>query len=224
MNVVARRRGWLLSGLGVGVAVLHLLALLALGPGWMDPDAPGPGAHAQRFELRNVAAPIPAAVPPAHEAAAPPAAPREGQPAAAVDRPRVQRNMAPTASADLPNAQPSAAGIPADPESALDAAAHAAAAAAAATEVPVYATRLPPAGQWRYRLQRGLMVGEADLQWTPRDGAQYAMLLTGRVAGVTMLEWASQGQLDDAGVAPERLAIRRRGRDRQAVKDRKSVV
>ena len=217
MSAVARRRGWLLSGIGVGVAGLHLLALLALGPGWIDPDAPGPGPHAQRFELRDVVAPIPAAVPPAHETPAVPAAPREGQRAAAIDRPRVQRNTAPMASADLPNAQPLAVGIPAEPESVIDAAARAASVAAAATEVPVYVTRLPPAGHWRYRLQRGLMVGEADLQWAPREGAHYEMLLTGRVAGVTMLEWASQGQLDAAGVAPERLAIRRRGRDRQAV-------
>jgi hypothetical protein len=90
-------------------------------------------------------------------------------------------------------------------------------AAASPVDVPVYATRLPPAGRWRYRLQRGVVVGEAELEWAPLADAHYALRLQGRVAGVTLLDWASQGQLDAAGVAPERFAVRRRGRDRQAV-------
>ena len=102
-------------------------------------------------------------------------------------------------------------------ESEIDSAGDVLAGAPEVAAVPVYATRLPPAGQWRYRLQRGLVSGEAELAWAPQGNEHYELHLTGRVAGVTMLEWASQGRLDAAGVAPERLAIRRRGRDRQAV-------
>lgn len=83
-------------------------------------------------------------------------------------------------------------------------------------DVPVYATSLPPAGRWRYRLQRGLVVGEADLEWAPSHEGGYALHLQGRVAGVNLLEWASQGLIDAAGIAPERFALRRRGRDSQA--------
>ena len=82
--------------------------------------------------------------------------------------------------------------------------------------MPVYATRLPPAGRWRYRLQRGLAVGEADLRWELLADARYELQLEGRVAGVTLLDWVSQGRIDAAGMAPERFAVRRRGRDRQA--------
>jgi len=88
--------------------------------------------------------------------------------------------------------------------------------AGAAVEVPVYATRLPPAGQWRYRLQRGPVQGEAALEWAPQADAGYTLRLQGRVAGVTTLDWASQGQFDIAGMAPERFAVRQRGRDRHA--------
>jgi Protein of unknown function (DUF3108) len=83
-------------------------------------------------------------------------------------------------------------------------------------EIPVYATRLPPPGQWRYRLQRGLAAGIAALRWAPQGDARYELHLQGQVAGVTLLDWASQGQLDAAGLAPERFAVRRRGRDAQA--------
>ena len=50
----------------------------------------------------------------------------------------------------------------------------------------------------------------------PQSGARYELHLEGRVAGLTLLDWVSQGQLDAAGVAPDRFAVRRRGRDRQA--------
>jgi hypothetical protein len=82
--------------------------------------------------------------------------------------------------------------------------------------LPVYATQMPAAGQWRYRLQRGLVVGEATLTWIPQTDGRYEARLEGRVAGVTMLDWASRGAIDAAGIAPERFALRRRGRDQQA--------
>jgi len=80
----------------------------------------------------------------------------------------------------------------------------------------VYDTRLPPFGRWRYRLQRGPAIGEAELQWSQQPEGRYGLRLEGRVAGATLLEWASQGTIDAAGVAPERFAVRRRGRDSQA--------
>jgi len=89
--------------------------------------------------------------------------------------------------------------------------------------VPVYATLLPPPGRWRYRLQRGLSAGEAELQWTHASDGRYQLRLEGRVAGVTLLEWASQGEIDAAGVAPDRFAVRRRGRDRQAANFQRDV-
>ncbi|MES2960292.1 MAG: hypothetical protein V4792_19040 [Pseudomonadota bacterium] len=46
--------------------------------------------------------------------------------------------------------------------------------------------------------------------------ALHLVRLEGRVADGALLDWASQGQIDAAGVAPERFAVRQRGRDRQA--------
>ena len=65
-------------------------------------------------------------------------------------------------------------------------------------------------------MQRGSAIGEAELQWSGQPEGRYALRLEGRVAGATLLEWASQGAIDTAGVAPERFAVRRRGRDSQA--------
>lgn len=84
-------------------------------------------------------------------------------------------------------------------------------------EVPVYATRLPPPGRWRYRMQRGGVVGDAELHWARGDDASYELQFEGRIDGATRLEWASRGGVDAAGLAPMRFALRQRGRDRQAV-------
>ncbi|MDP1691186.1 MAG: DUF3108 domain-containing protein, partial [Burkholderiaceae bacterium] len=104
---------------------------------------------------------------------------------------------------------------PASPELLAPAAAEAAA-AAPAIELPVYATRLPRGGSWRYRLQRGSASGEAQLSWMPGADGRYEMRLEGRIAGVSVLDWVSHGAIDGAGIAPERFVIRRRGRDNQA--------
>ncbi len=92
---------------------------------------------------------------------------------------------------------------------------------AAALPPPVYATRLPSPGRWRYRLQRGAAIGEAELHFelaTAEAGEApgYHLQLTGGAAGSPPIDWASRGQLDAAGLAPERFALRRKGRDRQA--------
>lgn len=114
--------------------------------------------------------------------------------------------------ADLPPApaasEPTETAPPAVRQAAVD--------GAGAVDLPVYATRLPAAGRWRYQLQRGLAVGEADLTWAPGTDGRYEVRLEGRIAGLTVLDWASQGMVDAHGLAPERFAIRRRGRDQQA--------
>jgi hypothetical protein len=69
--------------------------------------------------------------------------------------------------------------------------------------------------QWRYESRRGLATGEAVLRWAPEADGRYALQLEGRIAGVTVLDWASRGEIDGAGLAPERFVIRRRGRDSQ---------
>ncbi|MEO5771816.1 MAG: DUF3108 domain-containing protein [Burkholderiaceae bacterium] len=96
-----------------------------------------------------------------------------------------------------------------------------AAPAVASPTPPVYATRLPNPGRWRYRMQRGGAIGEAELHFElatagAGDAPSYHLQLTGGAAGSPPIDWASRGQLDAAGLAPERFALRRKGRDRQA--------
>jgi hypothetical protein len=199
---VGTRPHWpVLGGIGVAVLALHIAALVVLGPAWLDPE--GPPAIIQRMQVRSVAAPSPTA---------PPIQPTVQAPALETPRLPARARVAPTpATVGVEDARRDAAAsvlsTPAEPV---------AEAAPLVVDIPVYATLLPPAGRWRYRLQRGLVVGDAELDWVPMADARYELHLQGRVAGVTLLEWASQGQIDAAGVAPERFAVRRRGRDRQA--------
>jgi hypothetical protein len=79
----------------------------------------------------------------------------------------------------------------------------------------VYATVLPPPVLRRYRMERGLLWGTGVLRWAPGAG-RYEASLSGDVAGINVLDWRSGGALDDAGIAPERYVVRRRGRDAQA--------
>ena len=51
-----------------------------------------------------------------------------------------------------------AAAVPAAPDAPIAGPGHAC--APSGVDVPVYPTRMPPAGRWRYRLQRGLLVGQ----------------------------------------------------------------
>jgi hypothetical protein len=81
---------------------------------------------------------------------------------------------------------------------------------------PVYAPRLPAAGVWQYHLQRGPVVGEATLSWEPQADGRYEARLSGRVAGMAVLDWVSRGAVEATGLAPERFALQRRGRDQQA--------
>ena len=201
MTVAARYRRSMLSALAVAVLALHLAFLFVFGPAWFDVEGrPAPPPRA--VQVRSVASPPALAVPlPAQGAAEP------RQPTA------VLAVRAAARAAAAPTQAPASVAAPAvldDPKPSAEAA------VADAIELPIYATRLPPAGRWHYTMRRGLAVGEADLSWTLQPDARYALQLEGRIAGVTLLDWASQGQLDAAGIAPERFAQRRRGRDRQA--------
>ena len=198
-----RRRRWVgLGALGGVVLALHGVALLVLGPAWLDPDGAPVTATVARLQVRSVVA-LPANLP----------APSVDQASVATPVRPLPRGAAAASAAAVPAAQErraAAASVPAAPEApGVDAVPQ-------GIDVPVYATLLPPAGRWIYRLQRGMVVGEAELEWAPTRDAGYALRLQGRVAGVNLLDWASQGQIDAAGIAPERFAVRRRGRDSQA--------
>jgi hypothetical protein len=78
--------------------------------------------------------------------------------------------------------------------------------------MPVYPTALPPSGTWRYRLQRGLLSGEAVLDWALQADGQYTLALEGSVAGARALNWRSQGVAGPFGVTPTRFVVQRRGR------------
>jgi hypothetical protein len=204
----------------VAVAVLHGFALSMLGPQWFDPE--GPPGSPEPMKVRSVALDAPATAVPAAPPArgAPP--PRAAQPS--LRKPAVSREPAasmpeppgstPAEAAALKSAE--AASAPEAAPSVAPPRAPETAAVAVSVELPVYRTRMPAAGHWRYRMQRGLAVGEAELTWQPQSGGVYEMRLEGRVAGITVLDWVSRGALDGAGIAPERYAIRRRGQDRQA--------
>jgi hypothetical protein len=80
---------------------------------------------------------------------------------------------------------------------------------------PVYATRVPSSTELRYSLRRGEATGEALLSWRA-DADRYELQLHATLPSGASLEQRSQGGFDAAGLAPTRLADRRRGRDQRA--------
>lgn len=80
---------------------------------------------------------------------------------------------------------------------------------------PVYATKLPPSAQLHYALQRGDASGQATLDWRA-DDAGYRLQLQATLPMGATLDQLSQGGFDESGLAPLRLADRRRGRAAQA--------
>lgn len=198
-----RRRLRLLALATLGVLAAHALLLFGLLPAWIDPD--DTPATPPRISVRSVTT---AAQPGAPAPAKPARAARAERPAVAVPAP-----VAVVPSAPEPVAP--AAAAPPDPVLPPQTVV-ADAAPPSVIELPVYPTRLPAAGRWRYQLQRGLAAGEAELSWTPAVDGRYELRLEGRIAGVTVLDWVSRGTVDAHGLAPERFVIRRRGRDHQA--------
>jgi hypothetical protein len=91
--------------------------------------------------------------------------------------------------------------------------------AAAPAALPTYRTQPPPAATLHYDVRRGSARGEASLSWRIGDDGQYLMELRGAGASDSPAlapHWTSRGALDAAGLAPERFAVSRRGRERHA--------
>lgn len=144
-------------------------------------------------------------------ATGPPGSGREPPAAAGRDVPGALVDASPAASpAASLDASPATSGGTSDP-----------AAAGGKPVVPVYPTRLPPAVRLHYALQRGAVAGELQLAWR-RDGADYELsellLLPGRAPTGAL----SRGGIDADGIAPVRLADRRRGRELRAANFRRA--
>ena len=111
----------------------------------------------------------------------------------------------------------------ADDAGAADTTIRSASAAPAGTAPPVYPTQMPDATTLRYALRLPNQAGVATLAWL-HDGQRYQLQLDGRsTAGQPLLEQASQGLLDDNGLAPDRFTDRRRGRAWRAANFRRDV-
>ncbi len=208
-------RRWLFFVLaGVAVLALHWLLLLSLGPAWVDPEEPA--AAAPVLNVRSVTMPAPTLPAVVETVPAPPVvAPKAPHKVARMPPP--PKPAASAVPAPLP--EPVIAAAVAEPAPSAPAAEPVAASeppAAPAIDVPVYATRLPPPGTWRYQLARGIASGDAVLSWQPNEQQRYEIKLEGFIAGITVLDWVSTGALDNAGIAPDRFVIRRRGKDSQA--------
>jgi Protein of unknown function (DUF3108) len=204
------KRRWRGFALAAAIVVAgHALLLFGLAPAWIDPD--DTPAVPPVLSVPSVMAAPPAAQP---EAALPVPTPLKNREVVRRE-PRALPMPAP-ASAPLPVAVVEAPAPAPEAASAPPFEVPPPAAEASGTELPVYATRVPAAGRWRYTLERGIASGEAELIWQPTPEGLYELRLEGRIAGVTVLDWVSRGAIDGAGLAPERFVIRRRGRDSQA--------
>jgi hypothetical protein len=106
-----------------------------------------------------------------------------------------------------PGAKPSPAGDRA-PRPVLDA-------PLPAAEAPLL--RLAGPASWRYRLRQDGQDGEALLDWQPQPDGRYSLRLTRQIGERALPVWESLGHTGSAGLAPERFALQRDGRDRQAV-------
>ena len=84
-----------------------------------------------------------------------------------------------------------------------------------APTVPLYRTATPPAITIHYSLQRGPFSGVGELVRAPQ-GNRYSLSLTGRVAGLRLLQQTSIGQLGAQGLVPEQFSDQRaRGASRR---------
>jgi hypothetical protein len=96
------------------------------------------------------------------------------------------------------------------------------------TPLPVYATSPPPSLALGYDVRSGEATGSALLQWRVDADGHYALTLqpqgaAGHGAAALTPHWRSQGELDGAGLAPERFAVSRRGRERHAANFRRDA-
>jgi hypothetical protein len=194
---------------------LHGLVLFVLEPGRSPaavvaaPSRPV-ATPLQAWSIR-VLTPRPAALPVEADAGTPtpdpalaqrPAAPARRAPATA---PATDAPQAPLPQADAGRVEP---GI--EPGNAS-----AAAPPTIDSSVPVYATRMPAPASLHYQLQRGAVAGHGQLLWQRRDDA-YELSLEGELMGMPVLGSVSRGTIDADGLAPLRLAERRRAREVRA--------
>ncbi len=82
-------------------------------------------------------------------------------------------------------------------------------------DTPVYPTRMPAAATLHYDLLRGVLAGQARLDWQPAAQG-YEARVEGLLFGMPVVAWHSQGGFDSNGIAPERFTDRRRSRDLRA--------
>lgn len=84
-------------------------------------------------------------------------------------------------------------------------------------------TQAAPRLHWQYQLLQGGREGEAVLRWEPTADAQgrYQASLERRLDERVLPAWRSEGRLDAQGLAPERFAQARDGRERQATNFRR---
>ena len=87
---------------------------------------------------------------------------------------------------------------------------------------PLYRTQLPAAATLHYDVKRGFLRGEGEIRWQP-SGDGYRLVLEARIAGVTILMQASDGNLDGNGLAPVRFLDQRARRSAQAANFRRDV-
>jgi len=203
----APHRPWLrLLAVALGVAALHL----ALWQGVADSFAAGtvPDRSLPAVQVRTVMPPTPVDVQPivAKVIVAKPSPPTRRVPVAA---PVAMAEPELPPSPALPEPMLVAAVLPAQPSTEPTPVAN------TPDDVPVYRTQMPPAMTLHYDMRRGALSGTGELQWRPTANS-YEARLQGRVAGFSILTWASQGGFDAAGIAPVRFTDQRRGKSEQA--------
>ncbi|MDC8784920.1 DUF3108 domain-containing protein [Roseateles koreensis] len=81
--------------------------------------------------------------------------------------------------------------------------------------------RPAPSGEWTYRLRSAEGEGTARLSWH-QDNGRYALRLERDIAGHPLPAWVSQGELNEAGLVPQRYVQQRGGRDRAAINFRQA--
>ncbi len=170
------------------------------------PTAPAVTSIQVRSVPAVAASPAPAALP-VLPAAGPPARPA----AVARARPQATPAAAPApAGASPPAPSDRVARESSAPAATTDAQPAVGVDAPAGSPLPVYVTRVPPPARLRYEVRRGASTAEATVDWQVGDGSYRLRLQTQSPQGKPV-EQLSEGGFDAAGLAPVRLADRRRG-------------
>jgi len=89
---------------------------------------------------------------------------------------------------------------------------------------PTYRTAPPPPVTLTYAVRRGDAEGTALVRWQVDAAGRYLLEMLGSGATPALTpHWTSRGSLDTDGVAPERFAVSRRGRERHAANFRRDA-